>query len=635
MAYQSQTYGNSNSGYYIQGSTTINPSSVTALLSPVEFLYNSTIQGPYFGALSQELSTFTISENETVGLSTINALIMNPASKVTQMFVRDKTDVADQPIIQQWTPASTIVNGIFKAGNQNLNDEANAYYIQNTSQVTFQGQGALEQRTSLASNTTRFGNANSNALIFTEIDQNNAQANIKVRNGILLSETRMTPSTFVINALDIGGNALTNTKLSNDAGAPFNTVLSGNSNVDIRTDFNATNLTPASFKTDGTVSFLSTITAPTVSSIVTNSNISNTNAANLSTIAFSGASNAAIRINASGSTDMFGLLTVPSISTLSLASNFASIPDLSGVSTINAVPIIDYLIGNPVGTIISWASLDLNLIPPGYLLCDGSYVSQSTYPKLFIIIGNAWGGSPPPGFFRLPDCRGKILAGSMTINSPTPGISNGTPYTVNGTCTALDTVTLPAYLGGGTRVCLRVSNLDNQLYIGMRVLTPGFNNFTQITFFIDSDGMYGNEYPQGSQPARVNLIMFDSNQTNTNTLPITITFTNENTDVRLYPFVGQQWVTNQTIRTGIGAHFIVNNSFQTSNHTHVWGQGGAQGQSGLGPRCGDPNNPLDTSGTNTLFTYPNRNPAVGGTVNGPSAVDIMPYNIATWQLIKY
>jgi microcystin-dependent protein len=62
--------------------------------------------------------------------------------------------------------------------------------------------------------------------------------------------------------------------------------------------------------------------------------------------------------------------------------------------------------GNPAGTVISFAGSN---VPVGYLVCDGSAVSSTTYPELYAAIGTTWGGNATN--FNLPDLRGQFLRG--------------------------------------------------------------------------------------------------------------------------------------------------------------------------------------------------------------------------------
>jgi microcystin-dependent protein len=65
--------------------------------------------------------------------------------------------------------------------------------------------------------------------------------------------------------------------------------------------------------------------------------------------------------------------------------------------------------GIPVGTILDFAS---DTAPDGYLTCDGSAVSRSTYSALFTIIGTKWGVGNGTTTFNLPDLRRRVTVGS-------------------------------------------------------------------------------------------------------------------------------------------------------------------------------------------------------------------------------
>jgi microcystin-dependent protein len=61
---------------------------------------------------------------------------------------------------------------------------------------------------------------------------------------------------------------------------------------------------------------------------------------------------------------------------------------------------------NPTGTVIMWTT---GTAPTGYLECDGSSVSTTTYAALFAVIGYTYGGSGAS--FTLPDLRGEFIRG--------------------------------------------------------------------------------------------------------------------------------------------------------------------------------------------------------------------------------
>lgn len=53
-------------------------------------------------------------------------------------------------------------------------------------------------------------------------------------------------------------------------------------------------------------------------------------------------------------------------------------------------------------------------IPAGFLLCDGSAVSRTTYSALFAAIGVVWGAGDTTTTFNVPDLRGRATIGSGT-----------------------------------------------------------------------------------------------------------------------------------------------------------------------------------------------------------------------------
>lgn len=67
--------------------------------------------------------------------------------------------------------------------------------------------------------------------------------------------------------------------------------------------------------------------------------------------------------------------------------------------------------GLPIGAIIPYTG---NLLPEGYLECDGSAVSRTTYADLFAVIGTSYGAGDGSTTFNLPDLRGKVTVGQDT-----------------------------------------------------------------------------------------------------------------------------------------------------------------------------------------------------------------------------
>lgn len=63
----------------------------------------------------------------------------------------------------------------------------------------------------------------------------------------------------------------------------------------------------------------------------------------------------------------------------------------------------------PAGTILPFAG---NSVPSGFLLCNGSAVSRTSYSALFSAIGTAWGSGDGSSTFNIPDARDRFLEGA-------------------------------------------------------------------------------------------------------------------------------------------------------------------------------------------------------------------------------
>ena len=64
----------------------------------------------------------------------------------------------------------------------------------------------------------------------------------------------------------------------------------------------------------------------------------------------------------------------------------------------------------PTGAVIPFAGKN-DQIPAGFLVCDGSAVSRTTYSALFTALGTTYGSGDNATTFNLPDLRGRVVAG--------------------------------------------------------------------------------------------------------------------------------------------------------------------------------------------------------------------------------
>jgi len=64
--------------------------------------------------------------------------------------------------------------------------------------------------------------------------------------------------------------------------------------------------------------------------------------------------------------------------------------------------------------------------PTGFLSCDGSAVSRTTYSALFTAIGTTWGAGDGSSTFNVPDLRAAFLRG--TGSHGTSNMANGSAF---------------------------------------------------------------------------------------------------------------------------------------------------------------------------------------------------------------
>lgn len=90
---------------------------------------------------------------------------------------------------------------------------------------------------------------------------------------------------------------------------------------------------------------------------------------------------------------------------------------------------LDTSAGVPTGSLFPFAG---SSAPTGYLLCDGTAVSRTTYATLFGVIGSTYGAGNGSTTFNVPDLRGRMALGAGTglgLNASGTGTPAGTAQT--------------------------------------------------------------------------------------------------------------------------------------------------------------------------------------------------------------
>jgi microcystin-dependent protein len=132
----------------------------------------------------------------------------------------------------------------------------------------------------------------------------------------------------------------------------------------------------------------------------------------------------------------------------------------------------------PTGCVQAFAG---QTTPTGWLLCDGSAVSRTTYAKLFSVIGTSYGNGDGSTTFNLPNLVDKFIQGNATAGTvKSAGLPNitgkvrGTDGTGEGAFTPAGNPGLPR-ASGSSNVALAYSfdaSLSNPIYGASTTVQP-------------------------------------------------------------------------------------------------------------------------------------------------------------------
>ena len=131
----------------------------------------------------------------------------------------------------------------------------------------------------------------------------------------------------------------------------------------------------------------------------------------------------------------------------------------------------------PVGCVMSYAG---TTAPGGWLFCDGSAVSRTTYATLFGVIGTTFGAGDGSTTFNLPDLRGRVAVGKDNM-----GGTSANRVTGAGTQGAT---------GGVETHTLSISEMPSHAHRGYVNDGGGYQNWTYAAQSTLS--VYTNPYPE-------------------------------------------------------------------------------------------------------------------------------------------
>lgn len=95
----------------------------------------------------------------------------------------------------------------------------------------------------------------------------------------------------------------------------------------------------------------------------------------------------------------------------------------------------------PTGSTLPYAGI-LGVAPAGWLICDGSAVSRSTYAALFTAVGTSFGAGDGSTTFNLPDLRGRFPLGKDNLGGTSANRVTATQADNLGQGTGAETHTL-------------------------------------------------------------------------------------------------------------------------------------------------------------------------------------------------
>ena len=138
-----------------------------------------------------------------------------------------------------------------------------------------------------------------------------------------------------------------------------------------------------------------------------------------------------------------------------------------GVDNSAVTTSLDYKmrVNNPIGEMTIWGT---STAPTGWLICDGSAVSRSTYSALFGVLSTTYGVGDGSTTFNLPNLKGRVPVGRDATQSEFDTLAE----TGGSKTSALTSGNLPAH----THTASSTSSSSTSLTNGSSVVITGTGN---------------------------------------------------------------------------------------------------------------------------------------------------------------
>lgn len=224
----------------------------------------------------------------------------------------------------------------------------------------------------------------------------------------------------------------------------------------------------------------------------------------------------------------------------------------SGTSAWDTTPTFDGV--SPTGAVVMWSG---SSAPSGWLECDGSAVSRTTYSALFAVIGTRYGSGDGSSTFNLPNPVDRVAMGIALSTAPT-----ATTLSVS---SSLDSLSLSNQDTSHTHNATTGNQSANHSHSG----STGNNSANH-----SHSGNTGNNSGNHSHAANTGNAGSHSHNVSNNTVGHSHSYTKPNSGSTGNANTGTQSANHKHNLGNAGSHsHNFNTGNQSANHTHAFNTG--------------------------------------------------------------